>query len=440
MAVDVNLTNTGSGFNRVPLNTNFENIEAALQDALSRSGNGPNQMEADIDLNGNDLLNVGEIDVEVLTVGGTSFVPGDVTAVGPPGADGADGDDATVTVGTVTTGAAGTNVIITNVGTANDAILDFTIPRGDTGASGAGTGDMIAAQNLNDVASKPTAFANIKQAATTSATGVVELATTAEASTGTDTTRAVTPAGLTQFFNDHPSAGSVKTTYNSSVTWNKPSTGNMAFIQVWGAGGSGGRTSGGGGRAGGGGGGEYKELTVPLAFLPASLSITIGAGGAAKTTNGNGNTGGDTSFGTVLVAEGGLAGGGTNNTSTNPGGAGGGDDGGAGGNSPGVNGGSSTYGGGGGGGGSASDKGGNGGSSTYGGGGGAGYGDNGLGEGSGNIGVSTYGGSGGLAGNANTGASATAGSVPGGGGGAGGTAGDTFSGAGAAGRCIVTVY
>jgi hypothetical protein len=401
MAVDVNLTNTGSGFNRVPLNTNFENIEAALQDALSRSGNGPNQMEADIDLNGNDLLNVGEIDVEVLTVGGTSFVPGDVTAVGPPGADGADGDDATVTVGTVTTGAAGTNVIITNVGTANDAILDFTIPRGDTGASGAGTGDMIAAQNLNDVASKPTAFANIKQAATTSATGVVELATTAEASTGTDTTRAVTPAGLTQFFNDHPSAGSVKTTYNSSVTWNKPSTGNMAFIQVWGAGGSGGRTSGGGGRAGGGGGGEYKELTVPLAFLPASLSITIGAGGAAKTTNGNGNTGGDTSFGTVLVAEGGLAGGGTNNTSTNPGGAGGGDDGGAGGNSP---------------------------------------GDNGLGEGSGNIGVSTYGGSGGLAGNANTGASATAGSVPGGGGGAGGTAGDTFSGAGAAGRCIVTVY
>jgi hypothetical protein len=40
------------------------------------------------------------------------------------------------------------------------------------------------------------AFAALKQAATTTATGVVELATSAEAVTGTDTTRAVTPAGL----------------------------------------------------------------------------------------------------------------------------------------------------------------------------------------------------------------------------------------------------
>lgn len=40
------------------------------------------------------------------------------------------------------------------------------------------------------------AFSNIKQAATETATGVVELATTAEAAAGTDTSRAVTPAGL----------------------------------------------------------------------------------------------------------------------------------------------------------------------------------------------------------------------------------------------------
>jgi hypothetical protein len=43
------------------------------------------------------------------------------------------------------------------------------------------------------------AFDNLKQAATDSYTGVVELATTTEASTGTDTTRAVTAAGLTAF-------------------------------------------------------------------------------------------------------------------------------------------------------------------------------------------------------------------------------------------------
>lgn len=68
--------------------------------------------------------------------------------------------------------------------------------KGDKGDSGAGTGDMLAEQNLNDVADKPTAFSNIKQAATATATGVVELATSAEAVTGTDTVRAVTPEGL----------------------------------------------------------------------------------------------------------------------------------------------------------------------------------------------------------------------------------------------------
>jgi len=42
-----------------------------------------------------------------------------------------------------------------------------------------------------------TAFATIKQAATDAATGVVELATDAETITGSDTTRAVTPANIT---------------------------------------------------------------------------------------------------------------------------------------------------------------------------------------------------------------------------------------------------
>ena len=67
---------------------------------------------------------------------------------------------------------------------------------GDRGASGVGSGDMLASQNLNDVADKPTAFNTIKQAATDTNSGVVELATNAEAITGTDTGRAVTPAGL----------------------------------------------------------------------------------------------------------------------------------------------------------------------------------------------------------------------------------------------------
>lgn len=58
---------------------------------------------------------------------------------GAPGKDGLDGQGiaATIEVGTVTTGAAGTNASVTNVGTEQRAVLNFVIPRGDTGASGA---------------------------------------------------------------------------------------------------------------------------------------------------------------------------------------------------------------------------------------------------------------------------------------------------------------
>jgi hypothetical protein len=59
-----------------------------------------------------------------------------------------------------------------------------------------GGGDLLSTNNLSDVASTATAFANIKQAATDSVTGVVELATDAETATGTDTSRAVTPANI----------------------------------------------------------------------------------------------------------------------------------------------------------------------------------------------------------------------------------------------------
>lgn len=52
------------------------------------------------------------------------------------------------------------------------------------------------ASNLSDVASASTSFSNIKQAATTSATGVVELATDVEALAMTDTTRVLTPSNL----------------------------------------------------------------------------------------------------------------------------------------------------------------------------------------------------------------------------------------------------
>lgn len=55
---------------------------------------------------------------------------------GTDGTDGADGQAATVTVGTTTTGAAGTNASVVNSGTSSAAVFDFVIPRGDKGDKG----------------------------------------------------------------------------------------------------------------------------------------------------------------------------------------------------------------------------------------------------------------------------------------------------------------
>lgn len=56
--------------------------------------------------------------------------------VGPQGETGPQGRTATITVGTVTTGAPGSEVIFTNVGTENDAIFNITIPAGVQGIKG----------------------------------------------------------------------------------------------------------------------------------------------------------------------------------------------------------------------------------------------------------------------------------------------------------------
>ena len=55
--------------------------------------------------------------------------------VGPTGPRGPQGP-ATITVGSTTTGEPGTNSQVTNSGTSENAILNFTIPRGATGPQG----------------------------------------------------------------------------------------------------------------------------------------------------------------------------------------------------------------------------------------------------------------------------------------------------------------
>src|SRR3990167_6384663 len=115
-------------------------------------------------------------------------------------------------------------------------------------------------------------------------------------------------AGAAPTFSAPP--GSAINTYTSSDTWNKPATGNVAFIQCWGGGGAGGTGADAAGNygAGGGGGGAYNEKWVPLASLGSTETVTVWAAGAAGGVGANGGNGGLSSFGTWLLAGGGGGG------------------------------------------------------------------------------------------------------------------------------------
>jgi hypothetical protein len=67
-----------------------------------------------------------------------SVAVADPVPVGVVGFLGPAGAPATVSVGTVSTGSPGSSAVVTNVGTSSAAVLNFTIPRGDTGAAGSG--------------------------------------------------------------------------------------------------------------------------------------------------------------------------------------------------------------------------------------------------------------------------------------------------------------
>ena len=73
------------------------------------------------------------------------------------GAKGDTGTAATITIGSVTTGEPGTNASVTNSGTSTNAILNFTIPRGNPGAGGGTSVEVdaaLSATSLNPVQNK----------------------------------------------------------------------------------------------------------------------------------------------------------------------------------------------------------------------------------------------------------------------------------------------
>lgn len=306
------------------------------------------------------------------------------------------------------------------------------------------------------------------------------VATQAEAEAGTDNTKLITPLRVAQAIGGKtittPISGSPLNTqtFNASGTWTKPASGTFAVVELWGAGGSGAANNNSSSSSGGGGGGAYKLQIFTLAELPSTVTVTVGAGGVARTagSDSDGAVGGNTTFGAFATAFGGGGGNvGLSTFSTIGGGGGGGSSvgttlaGGAninpklttpnsvllrsgdlflralqptvwvsseGGNPNSVSSEdkASTYGGGAGGGSGAGPVTYAGGNSVWGGGGGGGasVGTSALG------GTSVYGGAGGRGGHT---AASVAGTQPAGGGGAGY---NVASGAGGDGRVIVTVY
>lgn len=74
--------------------------------------------------------NTGSATISITDLNGTT------TATVYDGQDGSAGQAATITVGSTTTGNAGTNASVTNSGTTSAAVLDFVIPRGANGTNG----------------------------------------------------------------------------------------------------------------------------------------------------------------------------------------------------------------------------------------------------------------------------------------------------------------
>jgi hypothetical protein len=78
MAKAPSLTTITSGYaSNTQLNNNFDAIEAAFENTLSLDGSTPNALNADLDMNSKDILNVNEVDTSYLRINGQLVVPTD---------------------------------------------------------------------------------------------------------------------------------------------------------------------------------------------------------------------------------------------------------------------------------------------------------------------------------------------------------------------------
>lgn len=142
----ITLDTVASGYDLSKINANFALIQAAFDNTLSRDGTSPNSLSADLDLNGqqviNELASTGEGFVwEGPWVTATAYELNNLVSEN------------------------GSTYICTETHTSGTFATDLAANKwavvASKGATGGGTGDLVAANNLSDVANTTTARTNL---------------------------------------------------------------------------------------------------------------------------------------------------------------------------------------------------------------------------------------------------------------------------------------